>query len=202
MPPLDAPRPPRVSLPGRGMKGGPMTESSQAHGASSSGVTEAEATRLAWQAVELAGGARMIYGNPRQPFSPNARKVFEVDGQPSRCAGAKSARRRSSPPRATSSRSTTKGSSFSSALPDPDRRNSPRDRQRRSSVDPAAPRCRRDGCDGARPAPASPGSDGGFPRPASPAWPPRPGPPPPPPPELRRRFPVEESCASGAAGRR
>ena len=57
-----------------------MTESSQAHGASSSGVTEAEATRLAWQAVELAGGARMIYGNPRQPFSPNARKVFDVEG--------------------------------------------------------------------------------------------------------------------------
>jgi hypothetical protein len=43
-------------------------------------ITEAEATRLAWQAVELAGGARMIYGNPRQPFSPNARKVFDVDG--------------------------------------------------------------------------------------------------------------------------
>jgi hypothetical protein len=45
-------------------------------------VTEAEATRLAWQAVELAGGARMIYGNPRQPFSPNARKVFDVEGHP------------------------------------------------------------------------------------------------------------------------
>ena len=57
-----------------------MTESSQADGASSSRVTEAEATRLAWQAVELAGGARMIYGNPRQPFSPNARKVFDVEG--------------------------------------------------------------------------------------------------------------------------
>jgi hypothetical protein len=45
-------------------------------------VPEAEATRLAWQAVELAGGARMIYGNPRQPFSPNARKVFDVEGHP------------------------------------------------------------------------------------------------------------------------
>ena len=45
-------------------------------------LTEAEATRLAHQAVELAGGARMIYRNPRQPFSPNARKVFELDGYP------------------------------------------------------------------------------------------------------------------------
>ena len=45
-------------------------------------LTEAEATRLAHQAVELAGGARMIYRNPRQPFSPNSRKVFAVDGHP------------------------------------------------------------------------------------------------------------------------
>ena len=57
-----------------------MTNSSQADEESPSRVTEAEATRLAWQAVELAGGARMIYGNPRQPFSPNARKVFDVEG--------------------------------------------------------------------------------------------------------------------------
>ncbi|MDF2759330.1 MAG: protein-L-isoaspartate o-methyltransferase 1 [Thermomicrobiales bacterium] len=57
-----------------------MTESSQADGGAPLRVTEAEATRLAWQAVELAGGARMIYRNPRQPFSPNARKVFDVDG--------------------------------------------------------------------------------------------------------------------------
>jgi hypothetical protein len=57
-----------------------MTDSSQADGESPSQVSEAEATRLAWQAVELAGGARMIYSNPRQPFSPNARKVFEVEG--------------------------------------------------------------------------------------------------------------------------
>ena len=57
-----------------------MTDSSNADGGPPSQVTEAEATRLAWQAVELAGGARMIYGNPRQPFSPNARKVFDVEG--------------------------------------------------------------------------------------------------------------------------
>ena len=57
-----------------------MTDSTNADGESSPRVTEAEATRLAWQAVELAGGARMIYRNPRQPFSPNARKIFDVDG--------------------------------------------------------------------------------------------------------------------------
>ena len=57
-----------------------MTDSSNADGGPPSQVTEAEATRLAWQAVELAGGARMIYGNPRQPFTPNARKVFDVEG--------------------------------------------------------------------------------------------------------------------------
>ena len=57
-----------------------MTDSSQTDGVSPSRVTEAEATRLAWQAVELAGGTRMIYSNPRQPFSPNARKVFDVNG--------------------------------------------------------------------------------------------------------------------------
>jgi hypothetical protein len=43
-------------------------------------LTEAEATRLAHQAVDLAGGARMIYRNPRQPFSPNSHKDFEIDG--------------------------------------------------------------------------------------------------------------------------
>ena len=59
-----------------------MTDSTNADGRPSPQVTEAEATRLAWQAVELAGGARMIYGNPRQPFSPNARKVFDVEGYP------------------------------------------------------------------------------------------------------------------------
>jgi hypothetical protein len=57
-----------------------MTDSANADQGAPSPVTEAEATRLAWQAVELAGGARMIYRNPRQPFSPNARKVFEVEG--------------------------------------------------------------------------------------------------------------------------
>ena len=59
-----------------------MTDSANGEGGSPPGVTEAEATRLAWQAVGLAGGARMIYRNPRQPFSPNARKVFDLEGYP------------------------------------------------------------------------------------------------------------------------
>ena len=59
-----------------------MTDSPNADPGSPPGITEAEATRLAWQAVELAGGARMIYSNPRQPFSPNARKVFDLEGYP------------------------------------------------------------------------------------------------------------------------
>ena len=57
-----------------------MSDSLNAGGGSRPEVTEAEATRLAWQAVELAGGTRMIYRSPRQPFSPNARKVFDVEG--------------------------------------------------------------------------------------------------------------------------
>ncbi|MGH2615019.1 MAG: protein-L-isoaspartate o-methyltransferase 1 [Thermomicrobiales bacterium] len=52
-----------------------MTEASERRS-----ITEAEATRLAWQAVDLAGGTGMIYRNPRQPFSPNARQVFAIDG--------------------------------------------------------------------------------------------------------------------------
>jgi len=59
-----------------------MIDSSNSDRESPPQVTEAEATRLAWQAVELAGGARMIYRNPRQPFSPNARKVFDLEGHP------------------------------------------------------------------------------------------------------------------------
>ena len=59
-----------------------MSESADADAGASPRMTEAEATRLAGQAVELAGGARMIYGNPRQPFNPNARKIFDVEGHP------------------------------------------------------------------------------------------------------------------------
>ena len=49
-------------------------------GESPTPLIEAEATRLAGQAVDLAGGARMIYRNPRQPFSPNSRQDFDVEG--------------------------------------------------------------------------------------------------------------------------
>ncbi len=59
-----------------------MTDSLNADAGTPSQVTEAEATRLAWRAVELAGGTRMIYRNPRQSYSPNARKVFEIEGHP------------------------------------------------------------------------------------------------------------------------
>ena len=59
-----------------------MSDSPNADGGYRPDVTEAEATRLAWQAVELAGGTRMIYRNPRQSFSPNARKVFDIEGHP------------------------------------------------------------------------------------------------------------------------
>ncbi len=43
-------------------------------------LDEAEATRVATAAVEAAGGARMIYRNPRQAFSFNSIKNFEIDG--------------------------------------------------------------------------------------------------------------------------
>ena len=43
-------------------------------------MDEAEATRLAEAAVEAAGGARMIYRNPRQAFSFNSIKTFTVEG--------------------------------------------------------------------------------------------------------------------------
>ncbi|MCA9880592.1 MAG: protein-L-isoaspartate o-methyltransferase 1 [Thermomicrobiales bacterium] len=45
-------------------------------------LSETEATQLAQRAVDLAGGARMIYRSPRQAFSPNARREFDVDGHP------------------------------------------------------------------------------------------------------------------------
>ena len=43
---------------------------------------EARATELAERAVDQAGGARMIYRNPRQAFSVGATKTFDVDGEP------------------------------------------------------------------------------------------------------------------------
>ena len=43
-------------------------------------LSEADATRLAWQAVELAGGTRMVYRSPRQAFSAKGRESFTIDG--------------------------------------------------------------------------------------------------------------------------
>ncbi len=43
-------------------------------------LTETEATQLAHRAVDLAGGARMIYRSPRQAFSPDGRREIVVDG--------------------------------------------------------------------------------------------------------------------------
>jgi hypothetical protein len=43
-------------------------------------LSEADATRLAWQAVELAGGTRMVYRSPRQAFSAKGRETFAIDG--------------------------------------------------------------------------------------------------------------------------
>lgn len=57
-----------------------MTENTSAERPPLPPLTEVEATRLARQAVDLAGGAGMIYRNPRQPFSPNAREFFDIDG--------------------------------------------------------------------------------------------------------------------------
>jgi hypothetical protein len=46
------------------------------------GIDETRATELAQRAVDQAGGARMIYRNPRQPFSLHSHKTFEIDGTP------------------------------------------------------------------------------------------------------------------------
>ena len=43
-------------------------------------LSEADATRLAWQAVELAGGTRLVYRTPRQAFSAKGREAFTIDG--------------------------------------------------------------------------------------------------------------------------
>ena len=45
-------------------------------------MTEERATALAQEAVERAGGAKMIYRNPRQAFSAQSRRVFDVEGVP------------------------------------------------------------------------------------------------------------------------
>ena len=45
-------------------------------------MSEERATALAEAAVELGGGARMIYRNPRQSFSAQSMKTYEIEGHP------------------------------------------------------------------------------------------------------------------------
>ncbi|MGE3797314.1 MAG: protein-L-isoaspartate o-methyltransferase 1 [Thermomicrobiales bacterium] len=43
-------------------------------------ITEERAYELASAAVELAGGTRAIYRNPRHPFARDARQDYVIDG--------------------------------------------------------------------------------------------------------------------------
>lgn len=43
-------------------------------------MDEAQARRLAEEAVERAGGSRMIYRSPRHPFSLNPTRDFVIEG--------------------------------------------------------------------------------------------------------------------------
>lgn len=44
-------------------------------------LTEEQATELAWQAVEQAGGTRMIYRHPRHPFTLHPTTTYTIEGQ-------------------------------------------------------------------------------------------------------------------------
>jgi len=43
-------------------------------------LTEQRAFDLAWQAVELAGGTRAVYRNPKYAFSMQQTRDYEIDG--------------------------------------------------------------------------------------------------------------------------
>lgn len=43
-------------------------------------LSEDEAMALATEAVELAGGTRQVYRNPRHPFALNPMTIYELDG--------------------------------------------------------------------------------------------------------------------------
>ncbi len=43
-------------------------------------LTEERAHELAMAAVDLAGGTREVYRNPRHPFARNAMQNYEIDG--------------------------------------------------------------------------------------------------------------------------
>ena len=45
-------------------------------------LTEDQATALAWEAIQRAGGTRSIYRNPRQAFSAHSRRMMDIDGTP------------------------------------------------------------------------------------------------------------------------
>lgn len=53
---------------------------SEQEGRGAERLSEERATALAEQAVDEAGGARMIYRNPRHPFSMQPTRTFEVGG--------------------------------------------------------------------------------------------------------------------------
>ena len=43
-------------------------------------LTEERAHELAWRAVELAGGTRAVYRNPKYAFSLQQARDYEIDG--------------------------------------------------------------------------------------------------------------------------
>jgi hypothetical protein len=43
-------------------------------------LTEERATQIAWQAVEMAGGTRAVYRNPRHPFALQPSTTYLIDG--------------------------------------------------------------------------------------------------------------------------
>lgn len=43
-------------------------------------MTEERAQVIAEEAVELAGGSRMVYRSPRHPFLPNQATTYEIEG--------------------------------------------------------------------------------------------------------------------------
>lgn len=43
-------------------------------------ITEERAAELAMAAVELAGGTRQVYRNPRHPFARDATRDYDIDG--------------------------------------------------------------------------------------------------------------------------
>jgi hypothetical protein len=74
-------------------------------------LTEEQATKLAWEGVERAGGTRQIYRHPRHPFSLQPAPVYTIDGHEVEVVHGEISSRPSSPSAATSSRFTKTTSS-------------------------------------------------------------------------------------------